>query len=316
MSLVHHAAAFALAALTTASIVAPATATDAARVAGFDFGPEQSDRPRATPVSAAITAIPVDFPFVTPGALTVALAPGGPPITNHATDGQTIIGADPDIAQVVADALGRRLEVVPIAWVDWPLGLTSGKYDAVIANVGVTEERKEKFDFSSYRQGLHGFFVPLDSKITEISEAKDIAGLRVIVSPGTNQDAILRRWSEENVAAGLPPTELQFQDDEAARLIALTSGRADVIVQPHAQLVFLAARDNTIRRAGVLSAGWPDKSDVAIATRKGSGLAKPLTIALNALIDTGTYAKVLARWQLEAEALTRAETNPAGRPKY
>jgi polar amino acid transport system substrate-binding protein len=38
---------------------------------------------------------------------------------------------------------------VSIAWADWPLGLTSGKFDAVISNVTVTEERKLKFDFST-----------------------------------------------------------------------------------------------------------------------------------------------------------------------
>lgn len=302
--------------LTTLVGSLPAYASDAANVAGFDLGPEQAGQLRADPVPQAIAALPEDYQYANPGALTVALAPAGPPITTYATDAVTIIGADPDIAQVVADALDVRLDVVAIAWEDWPLGLHSGKYDAVIANVGVTEERKEKFDFSSYRQGLHGFFVPADSTIEKISEAADLAGLRVLVSPGTNQDAILQRWSHENVAAGLAPIDLQFFDDEATRLVALQSGRADVIVQPHAQLVFIAARDSNIKRVGVLSAGWPDRSDVAIATRKGSGLAEPLTIALNALIENGTYERVLARWQLEAEALPHAETNPPGRPKY
>ncbi|MBB5575672.1 ABC-type amino acid transport substrate-binding protein [Rhizobium paranaense] len=55
-------------------------------------------------------------------------------------------------------------------------------------------------------------------------------------------------------------------------MLALASGRADVIVQPHAQLVYIAARDNNIKSVGTLSAGWPDRSDVAVTTRKGSGL--------------------------------------------
>jgi polar amino acid transport system substrate-binding protein len=87
-------------------------------------------------------------------------------------------------------------------------------------------------------------------------------------------------------------------------------------VQPHAQLVFIAARDRNLRRAGTLSAGWPQKSDVAITTRKGSGLGDALTLATNNLITNGKYRKALARWGLEEEALARSETNPPGLPKF
>ncbi|NLR97892.1 ABC transporter substrate-binding protein [Rhizobium sp. P38BS-XIX] len=282
----------------------------------FDLSPQQPGRIHAAKNEAAIAAIPKDFKFVTPGKFTVAVAPGGPPLATYATDAKTVVGADPDYAYAVADALGLQLDLVPVAWIDWPLGLTSGKYDAVISNVGVTEQRKEKFDFSTYRQGLHGFFVKSDSRIASIREPKDAAGLRIIVGAGTNQERILLKWSDEDVKAGLKPIELQYYDDDAASLLALQSARADVIVQPHAQLVYIAARDKNIKRVGTLSAGWPDRSDVAITTRKGSGLADALTAATNGLIKDGTYAKILDHWHLAEEALPASETNPPGLPKY
>ncbi|OHV80239.1 ABC transporter substrate-binding protein [Rhizobium sp. LCM 4573] len=281
----------------------------------FDLSPDQPGRVRAGKNPAAIAAIPQDFKFVTPGRFTVAISPGGPPLATYATDAKTVVGADPDYALAVADSLGLELELVPVAWADWPLGLVSGKYDAVISNVGVTEERKEKFDFSTYRQGLHGFFVKADSDVKEIREPKDAAGLSITVGASTNQERILLKWSDENVKAGLEPIELQYHDDEAARLVALRAGRVDVIVQPHAQLAYIAARDKNIRRVGTLSAGWPERSDVAVATRKGSGLADALTLATNDLMKSGTYAKILKRWQLSEEALPQSQTNPPGLPK-
>ncbi len=302
-----------LAAMATASLIGLGAAQAAEE---FDLSPEQPGRVHAARDEAAIAAIPKDFKFVTSGVFTVAVAPGGPPLATYATDAKTVVGADPDYAYAVADALGLKLELVPVAWIDWPLGLTSGKYDAVISNVGVTEQRKEKFDFSTYRQGLHGFFVKSDSKITDIKEPKDAAGLRIIVGAGTNQERILLKWSDEDVKAGLKPIELQYYDDDAASLLALQSNRADVIVQPHAQLVYIAARDRNIKRVGTLSAGWPDRSDVAITTRKGSGLAAALTIATNVLIKDGTYARILDHWHLAEEALPKSETNPPGLPKY
>ncbi len=281
----------------------------------FDLSPEQAGQVRVGKDPKAIAAISPDFKFVTPGKLTVAVSPGGPPLATYATDAKTVVGADPDYALAIADSLGLELELLPVAWADWPLGLASGKYDAVISNVGVTELRKEKFDFSTYRQGLHGFFVKADSRISEIREPKDAAGLRITVGASTNQERILLKWSEENVAAGLKPIELQYHDDEAARVIALQAGRVDVIVQPHAQLVYIAARDNSIKRVGTLSAGWPERSDVAIATRKGAGLADALTLATNGLIKSGAYANILDRWKLADEALTESRTNPPGLPK-
>jgi polar amino acid transport system substrate-binding protein len=282
----------------------------------FDLSPEQPNRVHAQRNEAAIASIPKNFKFVSPGKFTIAVSPGGPPLATYATDARTVVGADPDYASAIAESLGLQLEIVPVAWIDWPLGLTSGKYDAVISNVGVTEQRKEKFDFSTYRKGLHGFFVKADSPVSSIKEPKDAAGLRFIVGAGTNQERILLKWSDEDVAAGLKPLELQYYDDEAASLLALRSGRADVIVQPHAQLVYIAARDKNLKRVGTLSAGWPDRSDVAITTRKGSGIADTLTLATNGLIKDGTYAKILAHWQLSEEALPVSETNPPGLPKF
>ena len=110
-------------------------------------------------------------------------------MSTYATDARTVVGADPDYAQLVADALGRTLVLLPIAWADWPLGLTSGKYDAVISNVGVTEKRKEKYDFTTYRLGLHGFYVRTGSPIAKLAEPKDIAGLRIITGAGRARSA-------------------------------------------------------------------------------------------------------------------------------
>ncbi|MDS7594699.1 ABC transporter substrate-binding protein [Agrobacterium tumefaciens] len=297
-------------ALLSFAVSAPAFAGDV-----FDLSPEQPGRVRVEKDAAAVAAVPKDFKFVSPGKFTVAVSPGGPPLATYATDAKTVVGADPDYALAIADSLGLDLELVSVAWADWPLGLASGKYDAVISNVGVTEQRKEKFDFSTYRQGLHGFFVKSDSGIASIQQPKDAAGLRIIVGAGTNQERILLKWSDENVAAGLKPIELQYYDDEATRFVALAAGRADVIVQPHAQLVFIAARDKNIKRVGTLSAGWPECSDVAITTRKGSGLAHALTLATNDLIKSGAYAKILDRWKLSEEALPESRTNPPGLPK-
>ncbi|MFM0550465.1 ABC transporter substrate-binding protein [Paraburkholderia sediminicola] len=279
----------------------------------YDFSPQQQGRAHAPKDPVALRQI-TGYRFVTPGVFTVAVAPFAAPIATYATDARSIVGSDPDYAQLVADALGLRLQIVPVAWPDWPLGLASGRYDAVISNVGVTEKRKQKFDFTTYRLGLHGFYVRDDSPIRSISEPKDIVGLRIITGSGAIQERILLEWNRRNTALGLKEATLQYYDDGASERLALLSGRADAIFNPHAPLAYEAATQGQIRQVGTVNAGWPFKADVAIATRKGSGLAQALTSATNGLIRGGQYRTALARWGLQTEALAHSETNPPGFP--
>jgi polar amino acid transport system substrate-binding protein len=299
-----HMGALATASLTRSGITLAGTQT-------YDFSPQQGARvrARANPVAQRMAA---NYRFITPGALSVAISPFATPLASYATDAKTIVGSEPDYAQLVADALGLKLVLVPVAWEDWPLGLTSGKYDAVVANVGVTEKRKQKFDFSTYRLGLHAFYVASGSPIRSIREPEDVAGLRVITGSGTIQERILLEWTQQNVANGLKPTTLQYFEDISSSVLALQSGRADAIFNPHAPLAYAAATQGKIRLVGTVNAGWPLRADVAAATRKGSGLAAALTEATNGLIAGGQYRAALVRWGLQDEAVQRAETNPPG----
>ena len=281
-----------------------------------DLSPEQKGRLRAEKVPAAIAAISKDHKFVTDGVLTVATSPFELPLDALATDTKTPIGNEPDIAQLIADSLGLKLEIVPVAWPDWPLGLVSGKFDAVISNVTVTEARKEKFDFSTYRVDALGFYVKADNdKIKAITEPKDVAGLKVIVSSGTNQEQILLNWVRKNKEAGLPPTEIQYYDDSAVRHLALESGRADADLEPNATEAFYALQNGKTRLVGVVNGGWPLSAEIAVATKKGGGLADAITIALNEQIKNGAYAKVLEHWGLVSEGVPASRTNPPGLPK-
>jgi hypothetical protein len=139
------------------------------RAAGFDLSPEQPGRPRAEKNEEAIKLLGKDAKFAKDGVFTVAITSTRLPFGAYGTDTKTLVGSEPDIAQLVADSLGRKLEIVSVAWADWPLGVASGKYDAAMSNVTVTEQRKEKFDFSTYRKDLLGFYVKASNEIASRS---------------------------------------------------------------------------------------------------------------------------------------------------
>ncbi|HIE1099199.1 MULTISPECIES: ABC transporter substrate-binding protein [Stenotrophomonas] len=257
--------------------------------------------------------IPAGYRFVTPGTFTVATHPGQLPLADYGADSKEVVGIEPDIARLIADALGLKLVIVPVAWADWPLGLESGKYDAVLSNVTVTEERKKKFDFSSYRYDLLGIYTRSDGPIRKIDKPADVAGLKVVVGAATNQDQILRQWDQQNIAAGLKPVEYQYFDDAVVGRLAVITGRADVSFEPNATGAY-SARDGKVRRVGLFPGGWPNAAAISVTTRKGSGLADAVTQALNTQIGSGTYAQALARWNVAEEAVPQSQTNPPGLP--
>lgn len=136
----------------------------------------------------------------------------------------------------------------------------------------------------------------------------------MIVGASTNQEQILLRWNQQNIAAGLKPVEVQYHDDDVLLYLALASGRADAYLAPNGIAAY-HARDGKTKLVGSFSGGWPQTAEIAVASRKGSGIADAITAALNAQIKNGNYAKALSRWNLESEAIAQSRTNPPGLPK-
>jgi len=278
----------------------------------FNLSPQQ-ERIKATVDAAAAALVPDSIKK--DGKLTVAVSPFAAPLAVYATDNKTPVGNEVDLAVALAESLGLEADIVPTAWADWPLGVDSGKYEAVLSNVTVTEERKLKFDFASYREDKLGFYAKADSSVTKVESAPDVAGKRVIVGSGTNQEAILLRWDEENKKNGLKPVEFQYYDDDSASQLAVQSGRADLTFGPNATAAYKAASDAKTKLVGLVDGGWPLKASIAVTTKKDNGLAAAAQAGLNHLIQDGSYAKILDRWGLSEEAVAKSELNPAGLPK-
>jgi len=258
---------------------------------------------------AAIAKIPANYRFVEPGTLTVAIsALNSPPLALVASDNRTRIGSDPDMARLLAQALGLKLKLVPTAWEDWPLGITSGRYDVALVNIAVTEARKQKFDFATYRADSLAFSVKSSSPIQAIQTAEDLAGRKVIVGSGTNQERILLGWNEVNRAAGRQPAQPIYLTDDASGNLYIQSGRADVVFGPQSVASYKAALNGATRVVGL----GPKKAWVATTTKKGNGLVYALQAALDGAIERGEYQQVLARWGEQGEAVTQSLVNPPG----
>ncbi|MFB9690460.1 ABC transporter substrate-binding protein [Amycolatopsis plumensis] len=289
-----------------------ATAPAADQPGGVNITANQN-RVRAQKVDAIAALVPAGIR--NRGTLVVGTTGNGtPPLSFRADDDKTVIGVEPDLAQLVADVLGLKLDLQASSWENLFLSVENRQFDAGFSNITVTEERKDKYDFATYRKDTIAFEVKKE-KNTSVREPKDIAGLTVGVGAGTNQEQILLRWDQQNKAAGLAPVKFQYYQATSDYYLALQSGRIDAYVGPNPTSAYHVAVDGKTKIVGTVSGGGTIPADIAAMTKKDDGLVKALQQALDTVIKNGQYAEVLKRWNLTSEALPASEINPQGLPR-
>ncbi|WP_405472422.1 ABC transporter substrate-binding protein [Streptomyces anulatus] len=280
---------------------------------GVNIGPDQ-DRLRGKKAAAAAGLVPEAIRER--GTLRLgASAEAVPPLGFYATDDRTRIGSEIDIATLVADTLGLKPEFEQVSWENLFVGLDSSKFDGVLSNVTVTEERKEKYDFATYRLDNIAFEAKKGSG-WKVREPADVAGKTISVSSGTNQEKILVEWSEKNVEAGREPVDIKYFQKDTDYYLALQSGRIDAHLGPSPVAAYHVASAGQSEIVGQLSgAGGGLQGKIAATTKKGSGLVEAYAAAIDHIVRDGSYGKVLERWGLSGEAVDKSEINPPGLPK-
>lgn len=278
---------------------------------------DQSDQPRRIG-TAKVDRIAAEVPQAIRdrGTLEVILSVGtAPPLDFYDTDNKTPIGVEVDIASLVANVLGLKPHYSNASWENVFVGLDSGKYDAGFTNITVTEERKEKYDFATYRLDNVSFEARkgVDWKVTG---AADVAGRTIGVASGTNQEKLLLDWNSQNVAKGLRPVDVKYFQNTSDFYLALQSGRIDAYLGPNPTAAYHVKTSGQTEIVGTISGAGPTlQGKIAATTKKGDGLVQALADALNQVIADGSYRKVLDRWGLADESVPHAEINPPGLPK-
>jgi polar amino acid transport system substrate-binding protein len=247
-----------------------------------------------------------------------ALPAGFPPLAFVGTDQKTLTGSEPDVGRLVAAVLGLKPVLSNSTWENLFVGFDSGRADVGFSNITDTEKRKEKYDFASYRQDNLGFEVAKASSWNFDGNYENLVGKRVAVSRGTNQEKILLEWKTKLTAEG-KNFDVSYFPDLNSTYLALSSGKIDAFFSPNPEIAYHTAKDKgtptETRTAGTWSgAGATLQGLIAATTKKGSGLAQPISEAINYLIKNGQYAQWLKAYNLDNESVKTSEFNPPGLP--
>ncbi|MBY6677683.1 MULTISPECIES: ABC transporter substrate-binding protein [unclassified Rhodococcus (in: high G+C Gram-positive bacteria)] len=280
----------------------------------YDLSPEQSGRIHTEKVDDIAAKVPQAIRDR--GTLVVTGTAGAtPPLGFYATDDTTVVGSEIDLASLFADVLGLSVDRRTADWAQNFVKIDSGENDAFISNVTVTEERKEKYDFATYRLDNVALEVPTDSDWT-FTDRKDIAGKKIGVSSGTNQEQLLVDWNTQNGAEGIAPAEIVYYQNAADYYLALSSKRIDGYLGPNPSAQYHSSSTGESKIIGTFSgAGEALQGEIAVLVKKDSGLAEAFADAIDHTIENGTYQQVLDKWGLGGEAVSASEINPPGLPK-
>ncbi|WP_026789346.1 ABC transporter substrate-binding protein [Pleomorphomonas oryzae] len=143
-----------------------------------------------------------------------------PPFNYVDTDGK-MKGFDVDIALALCDQMKVECQIVAQDWDGMIPALLAGKFDAIIASMSITPERKKVIDFSEkYYNTPPAIVVPKDSDIKGVT-ADDLAGKTVGAQVST--------MHADYVEKKLTKSELKTYPTADEYKLDLANGRLDAV---------------------------------------------------------------------------------------
>ncbi len=211
-----------------------------------------------------------------------------PPFSYVEPSGE-LAGFDIDIAKALGAAMGAEVTLVAQDWDGIIPALLAKKYDAIIASMSITEERKKKVAFSNkYYQTPAKFIGKKGSMPTFSKEA--IKGKQVGVQRATIHD----RYLTDNYGSDVEIKRYGTQDEA---YLDLTAGRVDMLLADS-----VALSDGFLKKPEGADYEFigPDLSDpkwfgdgAGIAIRKeDTDLVEKFNMAIEKIRSDGTYKAI------------------------
>jgi len=246
--------------------------------------------------------------FIAAAALTVAGATGAlaqakewkeirigtegayPPFNNLESDG-TLTGFDVDIAKALCEEMKAECTFVTQDWDGIIPALIAKKFDAIVASMSITAERKKQVDFSKkYYNTPPAIVVPKDSDIKEATP-EALAG-KTLGAQGSTTHSNYAEAHMKDAEVKLYPTADEYKLD-------IANGRIDAVIDDVVVLSEWLKTDDgaCCKLLGTLPIDPVINGEGAgIAVRKGDPLADKFTAAIAAIRKSGKYQEINAKY--------------------
>ena len=257
----------------------------------------------STTVDPELTKLlPADI--VDQGKINVAVDIPFPPMAMY-DDSNREIGFDPELGRLIGQKLGIDVSLNKQAFDSVIPSLQANKNDIIMSGMNDTPERQETLSFVDYTHG--GFAIAVKAgNPDKITTQKDLCGKTVSVQKATVQGDLLRAMDCDITVMELP-NDLDAQT--ALRAGKSQAYAADAVVTEYVVATTDDGKAFEIVRDPENPAGFnPVYSGIGIL-KEDTELTEAVRAALQALIEEGTYQKVLERNGIEAYAVESAKVN-------
>ncbi len=221
--------------------------------------------------------------------LVMATSPDFPPYESKTGSGD-YEGLDIELAQAIADKLGKKLEIEEAEFDSIVAGVSSGKYDIGLSGITITDDRKENVNFSDpYVETVQAIIVTEDSAI---ASADDLSSDTMIgVQQGTTGDL----QSTEDFG-----TDAVNQYKTGADAVqALITGKVDcVVIDSEVAKNFVAANEGL----KVLDSPYFTEYYAIALNKDNDELLEQINNALKELDQDGTIDSLKEKWLTEEDS--------------
>ncbi len=211
-----------------------------------------------------------------------------PPFNSVTADGK-VVGFDIDIANALCKKMKAECEIVTQDWDGIIPGLIAKKYDAIIASMSITDERKTQVDFTNpYYKSALTFVGKKGSGITEIT-ADTLKGKTIGAQAATTQ--------ADYITAAFPDVELKSYPTQDEVNLDLINGRIDLGVSdlfPMMDWIEQGKDGACCELVGkpVLDAKFAGQGAGIAVRQEDDTLREALNKALEEIVADGTYKNI------------------------
>lgn len=240
------------------------------------------------------------------GMVRVASGVSFPPMEFYDTDNKTVLGFDADLGKALGEVLGVEFVFNNTNFDGIIGGLAADRYDLALTSMIDKAERQESVDFVDYLSSGVAFMT-LKGNPEGLTDRLDLCGKSVAVEKAATGDIVADEISVECKDAGEEPVDKQPFPDQASAVQALKAGRADAVLALDLTLAYNVSQDEAsfeipAEPFGLLPVGIPVPKD-------DPELRDAVQAALVKIQEEGVYDELLAKWNLEAQALEGAPIN-------
>ena len=191
-------------------------------------------------------------------------------------------GYDVQMAQKVADGLGKELVIVKTEWDGLVPALISSKIDAIVAGMSPTEERKEAIDFSdSYYTTELVLVVKADGAYADATTLADFADAKVTAQLNTLHYGVIDQIEGVQKQPAM--------DSFTSMRVALESGTIDAYVSERPEAISASAANSAFKMISLDEADTFElsaaDSEIAIGLIKGSELKDQINEILSGITE-------------------------------